>query len=574
MTLRASDCLAVVCCAILTCGCAGVSGAPPRQTAAVKRGLDSVISLSRATLRVKPDDAEGHAALGRALLEREMMRQRGYGYLYWGYPSRNSIMLKDIGRPVDSVGVPDNSDAIRESFEHVARAIALNPADARARSTMGRLYMAMGSGWSGDSMYTKATAEFDASIDLDSSSAEAYYDLGCSFLRRNKPAQALAALNRSVSFDSSNGPAYLALGEAFMDTGNFAVAFTCFENAANLGLPSTEEYLRLAGHYTDDSAERRLMGRIASLRKQAPDVLKPVIRAGLRALSLYHPAIALDLASRALEIDSTCAEAHIFRAKVYIDEGDSERASDEFLEACRMGTAPYWSYTGFPKEMRERAYALDPDNDALVFFACGSAINTGDSAGAPALLLQGAKRRPASPLAAYMLGEFYAVHRDTARAIEWYDRVITLPHIAYPSMYRSIEHMYLEAGQIPKAVGAYEGHLKVDWGTWMMDTAAIGNRSKRYGREKLLRSATYCALGYECSWEIHRARPGYWKALAVGLFNRAIETTPLSAAPYNALGTMNMDIGDKVEAIRYYRKAATLGSTYAIESLKRLRMRE
>ena len=568
MTLKTLLC--IVSYTLIACGCTGTPEAVPRSAAAVERELDSVITRCRDSLRLNPADAKSHASLGRALLERAMRRERGYANLSWSDPGMYGVMLKDIGRPVDSIPAVNIPDTIKESFSHVTRALALNPDDAGAHRTMGRLYMTMGVGYPGDSMYAKATAEFDTSLLLDSASAESYYGLGCTFLLRNKPAAALAALNECVSLDSSIGPAYLTLGEAYMDTGNYAFAFACFENAARLGLTSTAEYFRLAGHYADDAVERRLLGRLATLRTQAPGFFKPVIRAGLRSLSMYHPAIALDLASRALGIDSACADAHLFRARVYIAEGDTESATDEFVEASVLGTAPFLSYSQFPQGMRERAYALHPGEDGLVYFLGGRSMIAGDSARTLAPFLQAARDRAANALPAFFVGEFFYAHRDTARALEWYDRVAALPRAAYPFMYWSIVRTYLEAGQIPKAVAAYERFSPREVAMWVMESATHSAMLERYGREKVLHAAACCAIGYECSWRIRRGPPGYWTARARELFHQAIEITPLSPAPYNALAALSVNTGNKTDAIRYYRKAAALGSSEAVEMLKQM----
>ena len=564
------------CCALLTYGCAGDVPARLRTAASRERELDSVILRCRTSLAATPGDADIHIRLGEALLERVMMHEMSYRNLVWTTTWANGPTLKNAGGPLERVTGMHILDTLREAELHVRKAIAAKPDNAAARRVMGRLYMTQGRGAPGDSMYKKATASFDTSLALEPSSAEGYYGLGCSLFKRNKSPEALAAISKSLSFDSSDGAAYLTLGEVYMDTGNVTVAFACYENAARLGLATAAEYVQLADHYTDEQAEHKLLGRFGSLRIKAPDILKPTVRAGLRMLSMYHPGIAMDLTSRALEIDSSCAEAHLLRANLCLEEGDSAKALDEYLDALETGTAPYWSYGRFPRELLERAYNRMPDNDDLLYLLGQPSVNTAESAsssGAIATFQDAIQRRPTSTAAAYLLGQAYALHQDTAREIEWFDRAIALPRKRYVFMYWRIHEAFLEAGQIQKAVHVYRKYLVEEENNWVVEILGNENRTKRYSRERVLFAAASCAIGYECSWKIHEGIPGYWRDRAIEQFRRAMKIIPESAVPYVGLGSLSIDLGEKEAAYRYYRKAAALGSPDALEGLKRMESR-
>ncbi|HEX7571831.1 MAG TPA: tetratricopeptide repeat protein [Bacteroidota bacterium] len=577
MHLRpASSLFAAACFALLSHGCAG--DVPPhlRTAASRERELDSVILRCRTSLGAAPGDADIHTRLGEALLERVMMHEMSFRNLVWTTTWANVPILKNAGGPIDRVAAMHILDTLKEAESHIATAVATKPDNAAAWRAMGRLYMTQGWGGPGDSMYKKATALFDTSLALEPSSAEGYYGLGCSLFKRNRSPEALAALSKSLSFDSLNGSAYLTLGEVYMDTGNVTVAFACFENAARLGLKSAGEYIQIAEHYLDEQAERKLLGRFGSLRTQAPDILKPTVRAGLRMLSIYHPGIAMDLSSRALEIDSTCAEAYLLRSGLYLAERDSASAFDEYLRAFEIGTAPYWSYSRFPRELLERAYERMPDNDDLLYLLGQPFVNTTEtasSATAITLFQDAVQRRPKSAIAAYLLGQAYAIRQDTVREIEWFDRAIALPPERPAFMYWRIHQAYLEAGRIPKSVYVYQKFLVEDGG-WILQMLRNVHGTKRYARERVLLAAAYCAIGYECSWKVQQGKPGYWKDRAIEQFTRATEIIPESAVPYLGLGSLYIDLGEKEAAIRYYRKAAAMGSADAVESLKRMDMRE
>lgn len=499
-----------------------------------------------------------------------MLHETSFHNMVWWGPLAGTGTLKNAVHKVNLRTATRLLDTLQEAESHIARAIALAPDNAAGRRMMGRLYMALGSGTPADSLYAKAAALFESSLALEPSSAEGYYGLGCSLFRQNRSPEALAAVNTSLSFDSTDGSAYLTLGEVYMDMRNVTVAFACFENAARLGLRTAGEYVQLAGHYRDDQAERLLLGRFASLRVRAPGVLGSTVRAGLRMLSMYHPGIAMELSSRALEADSSCAEAHLVKTGLYLEEGDTLSAVDEYIEAFNLGTASYWSYSRFPRELIESAYSRMPDNDVLLYLVGQPFASRPDSPSAISTFQNAVRRRPTSIVAAYLLGRAYEGIKDTAEAIRWFDRVMALPGESYPLMYWKIYESYLQARQIPKAVHVYRECLIEDHPYWPRSMFSTKQATDRYPRESVLMAATYCAVGYECSWKIHQGIPGYWKAQAIDLFTRAIRILPESALPYSGLGSLFIDLGEKDRAYRYYTRAAALGSPDAMQSLAQM----
>ncbi len=556
--------------ALLLWSCAG--DAPPqfRTATATKRSLDSVIAACRVSLRTNDADPAIHVRLGRALLDRSMLGQTGLRNLFWSQLWESAPTLAAAGDPLDSIPPFSVMDTLRESASHAERALALKPGDPEALRLLGRLNMTFGEGSPWDSVYLKATTLFDSSIVLDRASAEGYYGLGCALFKRNRSAEALAALNKSLSIDSSNGSTYLTLGEVYLDSGNVSVAYACFENAARVGLSSAEEYLQLARHYLDEQAERRLLGRLASLRTQAPDIVRPTVRAALRTVSMYHPGIALDLCSRALAMDSSCAEALLLEAGVHVEEGDTANALDEFLGAFDIGTANYWSYGGFPRDFLLLAWERRPGSDALLFLI-GQRMAESPSKGDAIAIFQGLREKHReSPVPPYLLGQAYAIRHDTASALRWYDSVMAMPPRLYPYMYWSIYFTYLAADRIPMAVQVYRKCLIQSRPLWTQEMYRKEPGWAQYPREKMLLAASYCAVGFDCAYRVNRGAPGFWKARAEGLFRKAIALIPQSAVPYYALGSLRLDLGEKEEARMYFVKAAAMGSPDAVEGLERL----
>ena len=75
-------------------------------------------------------------------------------------------------------------------------------------------------------------------------------------------------------------------------------------------------------------------------------------------------------------------------------------------------------------------------------------------------------------------------------------------------------------------------------------------------------------VGFECAW---RSGPDNRRAnanLAAEQFRRAIQIVPKSYVPWYAMAEMYDEVKDSNDAVRYYRKAAALGSTDAAGMLK------
>ncbi len=554
-------------------GCAGDPVVPLRTASSLEHDLDSVITACSISLRARPDDAGTLARLAGAVLDRTVIRETDFRNMAWWGPGMQLSLLKNVGRRLDRASVMSPRDTLRAAASNLERAITLERKNAAAWRMLGRLYMALGAGYNGDSMYAKATAAFDTSLLVDPSSAEGYYGLGCSLLKTNRSVRALDALNKSILYDSLNARAYLALGEAFLDTGNVTVAYACFENAGRLGLTYAHEYLQLAGHYDDEASERKLLGRFASLRKQVPPLVKPTVRSALRAVSLYHPAIVRDFASRALAIDSTCADARLMIAQVDIEEGDTASALDEYLQAFDLGTAGCGAYVRFPREFLDRVYERMPDNDALMYLLGLPYLTSYQRASSPDAVerfQKAALRRPGSVVPAFLTGQAYANRADTAKAVEWFEKALSLPPANYPSLYWTIQYTFVNLGQPERAVETFRRHLLEDEAGWIPELMHNEKASRRYSNEQLRLASAYCAVGYECSWRSGSPSGAYWKKEALGMFTRASRIVPESSVPWYGLGAVYLDAGDAEGARRYFQKAAAMGSTDARSMLKKL----
>jgi tetratricopeptide (TPR) repeat protein len=572
MNLRSIAGFLIPCvCALALCGCSGDGTPHSRTTATLERSADSVITEARMTLAGRPDDPDALLRCGKAMLDEVTLRENTFRNMAWRGPAVKLSYFQYIGHNPDHAEVLSPLDSLRAAASYVERALALDRENAAAWRTMGRLYMAMGNGNPKDSMYEDATAAFDTSLFLEPASAEGYFGLGCALYTRNRLPAAVYALNLSISFDSTNGPSYLTLGEALRDTGNVTVAFACFENAARLGLPHAGDYLQIARHYIDETSERRLLGRFASLRKQAPALLKPTVRAALRMGSMYHPGIAMELASRAIELDSSCAEAHLLKTHVYLDEGDTSRAVDEYMEAISLGTTFAGSYGEFPWQFLDRVSDLIPDNDAFMYILGQPGMNWFELAASPksmARFRRAAERNPEDAVPIYLVGQAYALQHDTARAVEWFDRLTALPPEPYPAMYWRAQWTYVEAGRIDKAVDVYEKFMSDEQGGWITELFGKDKWAEGYSKEKLKRAAAYCMVGFECAWRSGPHNRREEADLAAEQFRRAIQIVPASYVPYYAMAEMYDEVKDSNDAIRYYRKAAALGSTDAADMLK------
>ena len=565
-----SGCIPLVaaCLALAGCGEEAPARHPPLKALAHER--DSVTALCRATLSTRPGDVDAQLLLGSTLLREYMARAGSAGGYFAGVFFLYSTPLNDFGTPADSSSIAVSRSILREAGEHLATAHALAPENAGALKELGLLAITSWPATNGYPAYDTAAAMFARALARDSGDVDAYDGLASCALNRHEDGRAIALLRRSLQRDSSRGSTYLTMGNAYMDSGMVPLAFACWESAVQLGLETPAEYIQIARRYTDEVAESRMIGKLAYLRREAPRFFRPLIRGALNLVGMYHPAIALRLAATALEVDSTCAQAYLFRGEVFLEEGDTAAASDELVAAMRLGTAPYYAYAGFPARMYEEAIGQCEYRPVLPLLVGTIYTRTADSRRGLRYLRKAVGDLPMSAAAAYQLGKGILAAGDTAEAYRWFTRAIELPPAASAEMYWDLPRLFMRRDQIGNMVLAYQKMNAIIEQPLIVEEYQREGTARLYTREELRLAASYCSAGYDCAWAIKTADGERLQRHAIELFTRAHELTPASGIPYVGLGDLFIDAGNPNEALRYFRMAAAKGNPDAKVRVKEL----
>jgi len=555
--------------ASLVSGCGSEEPHRPAAAKVTMRERDSVIAQCRDLLASRPGDADIHSLLGTTLLEKSLAGGRQDGRPFLIDVFSYGVSLNDIGLPLDSVSSLWQDTLIHMISSEFAAALRLNPRSAAAWRGLALLDFTLAMGASADSLVDTSAVYYLRSIAFDSNSTEAYVGFANCMLRRHNDAEALAALQASLRRDSTSGSVYLTMGNVYADSGNIPLAFACWENAVRLGLQDPGDYVEIARNYTYPVLEEKLLGRFASLRTEGPGIVRPLVRGALKLIGMYHPAIALRIAGLAIQADSANAQAHLFRARIELSEGDTASARGDLSAALAGGTAPFYSYSGYPPRLLQEAAGAVPYRPRFSLLI-GSRIQ---SASGPAAAIGPLRRTiselPGNPAAAFLLGSALIANGDTAEALAWFDTALSGPTSVYPMMYWDLSRRYIDAGDISRVVRANERQMEFSRTQWTLQLFDQEPLTPRYDWSLVRLAAAHCEAAYQCTWSMGIRDRERARRMATELFRRAHTLIPTSAVPYLGLGDLNLDEGNRNEALQYYRLAAAKGSRDATEKLKR-----
>lgn len=554
---------------LITAGCGQDE---PRHAVPAKvtdRERDSVIAQCRKLLLGRPDDAALHNLLGRTLLEQSLAKFRRNGGAFGINSFAYGVTLNDAGRPLDNLSADWTLARTREIASHLGTALRLDPRSASSLEGLAQLDFTIAANGLADSLYDTAAVLYVRALAIDSTSLEAYNGLAKCSMARHRDTQALAALQTAIAHDSTSGSTYLTMGNAYADSGNIPVAFACYDNAVRLGLASPGEYLDIAREYMDAQREGRLLGRLAYLRVEGPRFVRSIVRGALKMLGMYHPGIAMRLTGMALQADSANAEAHLLRATIEVDEGDTAAAIDELSAALLCGNAPYTSYWRFPLELLQDAARTVPDKPQILLLLGPVTQRWRGASAAVPYLRDAVTQLPGNAAARYLLGTARLAQGDTAGARALFDAALSFPVSAYPIVYWDIGAKCSAAGDSAGALRSAERQMEASGPIWIAQLFEQEPQCRRYAKSVVRKAAAYCMAGYQCSWAAGGWRGERIQHMAIGFFEHAHALAPASGIPYLGLGDLFIDDGNQTEALRYYRLAAERGSKDAAEKVKR-----
>lgn len=210
-----------------------------------------------------------------------------------------------------------------EAEEALRTAIEIQPQAPQAHINLGNLLMTQ-SDWSG------AIASFEIALQADAEDTDTRFHLGVAFLGQGAPERAVESFRLCFPAREQDPHAHYNLGMALLKTNQFASAIEALERC-----------LELKPEYPDAHCMLGICYLKFHRREEAEICFKSAIR-GKPLLALAYNGLALvehargnraqemRLTKRAIEIEPSCAPAHLNLACQYLLQGDLERGWQEY----------------------------------------------------------------------------------------------------------------------------------------------------------------------------------------------------------------------------------------------------
>ena len=129
----------------------------------------------------------------------------------------------------------ESRESVDRAILFLERAVALDPAYARAWLALGEAYDVKATYLAMPELLEKAMASFEKCLALQPRLARAWKELGSTLVDLGREDKGLEAIRRALELDPADGASYGALGRAhFIGTGRFAEAAEAFERALEL----------------------------------------------------------------------------------------------------------------------------------------------------------------------------------------------------------------------------------------------------------------------------------------------------------------------------------------------------
>jgi len=281
------------------------------------------------SLQLDPEETESYfadspdylVALGRVYIQRDQIEQA------------ERVLAKALALD------PDNAEAYSTlgwmnieqrqfdaALEALDKAISINAEDAVAHNRQGTSYFYLG-------QYQQALESYDKAIELAPAYASAYFNRG---LIRQKEAEferSLADFDKALELEPERVEAYLKRGESFVLLDKQTEALADFSAAIHLGRSNSQGYFERANAYRElGDLQRALYDLDTAIDIEPKNPAYLLQRARLhRQLEAFEQAIAD--CDQSLRLDNDLAPAYELRALVYAKMGEHTKAIADFERA-------------------------------------------------------------------------------------------------------------------------------------------------------------------------------------------------------------------------------------------------
>ncbi len=255
------------------------------------------------------------------------------------------------------------------------KAIAADSGHSGALSVRGTLYLS-------DSKYKKASEMFNRALESDPDNVMALTGYGSTLIRLEKYKEAEPYLNRAVELDPENQYTYLDRSSVRASLGNVKGA----EEDLSAAIELEPDYF---WNYLD--------------------------RGRLRLRRLGDADGALDDFNRAIEIEPAIFYPYVFRAGIYDDRGELEKAAEDYRFVISVKPDYYFAYSSLgitafmlenwdeSRKSFEKAFKFEPKEYAYLAMACIAQLKQGDSEAAKNYIIKTMDKIPSTDIYYHIL---------------------------------------------------------------------------------------------------------------------------------------------------------------------------
>ncbi|HTK10403.1 MAG TPA: tetratricopeptide repeat protein [Ktedonobacteraceae bacterium] len=437
--------------------------------------------------------------------------------------------------------------------------------------------------------YTRAMADFEQALSLDSQNASAWSGLGHVYLRQGDRAHAIEQFTRAIAYDPRNGAHYGSRGIAYFRQGNYTLALADFDRAIALDPKDALAYsLRGRTYVAQQNDALALDDLNKAIALNPEDVDAYHTRADLYARQNDNTHAIADF-SRVIRLKPGDALAYIRRGQLYRQQKSYARAFEDFQQAIQLAPDDpliYASrgYTYFAQEDYdnalndfERYKALEPDN-ALTYFSCGEVhAALKNDARALAEYTQAIERDPAYVQAYLHRGNTFAAQKEYAQAIVDYSRATEL-NPTFAAAYSQRAGVYWEQhkrdlafADLNKAIELDPTYLDAYFGRghFYFEQHDYAHSIDDFAR--VIQLDPKLAVAYNKRGNAYYGKRDYERAIED--YTQAIALEP-DVVFYNSRGMAYFEQKDAVHAMEDYDRAVALDAEYSYTYSSRGRIYE
>lgn len=446
-----------------------------------------------------------------------------------------------------------------------------------------------------------ALNQFQKALDLQPNFERVRILVAMTLLKQKRLEDAIQAVEQVLQINKNNAYAYNILGSALIATGKYDRGMEALKTATDLDPSLADAYLKRGVFHLAKGEKGLGEGDLLKAIEAAPKVMSSrlmlvtyylkqknysaaikVLQEGMTGgkedalLNNYlaaayfaqkKPDLAIDALNQAKKIEPNYLTPYFNLASYFASQSDYSKALAEYqgilsvddknIKAL-LGAVSLYSVQGMEEKLLKTFEQIEAtDTEAGFVAAAQYYLKDQDSQKAQATVTHGLAKFPSSRRLLELEGGLLLQEKNYAEAETVY---LKLAKVAPEQGHRMLIRLYLFRKEIDKAQGLVNKLLasspqldypyllsaQVSLSQRDMDTALLTLQSGAKQVEKPVRLQMNIGQIYERTGKLNQAEK---------IYREVIETAPGASAAYAALGSIKERIGDKGEALDFYRKA-------------------